>query len=158
MQRKQIVVTALVAALLNVGFLAGAALGGQKWNAEHPRRAEVNHRLHNQNARIKEGLKTGKLSANRPKHCTSKTSRFARRTHRRGPERRSYYEERAEAAQPTGKRPERADLRREAPRRPVAPARHAEIIARSSPYLGGTSNSARGPELHRVRCSCFRCL
>ncbi|MGO9114563.1 MAG: hypothetical protein ACLP9L_35555 [Thermoguttaceae bacterium] len=63
MQRKQVVATALAAALLNVGFLAGAALGGQKWNAEHPRRAEVNHRLHNQSARIKEGLKTGKLSS-----------------------------------------------------------------------------------------------
>jgi len=63
MQRKQIVASALVATLLNVGFLAGAALGGEKWKAEHPRRAEVNHRLHNQNARINEGLKTGKLSS-----------------------------------------------------------------------------------------------
>jgi hypothetical protein len=63
MQRKQIVATAVLAALLNVGFLAGAALGGEKWKAEHPRRAEVNHRLHNQNARINEGLKTGKLSS-----------------------------------------------------------------------------------------------
>ena len=63
MQRKQIVATAVLAALLNVGFLAGAALGGEKWKAEHPRRAEANHRLHKQNARINEGLKTGKLSS-----------------------------------------------------------------------------------------------
>lgn len=62
MQRTQIVVSALMAALLNVSLLAGAGLGGEKWNAQHPRRAEVNQRLHNQNARINQGVKTGKLS------------------------------------------------------------------------------------------------
>jgi len=89
MQRKQIVTTALVAALLNVGFLAGAALGGEKWKAEHPRRAEVNHRLHNQNARINEGLKTGKLS-----------SQQAQALHQQ--DRQIRQEERADAAQNGG--------------------------------------------------------
>lgn len=69
MQRKQVIVAALAAAILNVGLMAGAAFGGEKekWNKEHPRRAEVNHRLHNQNARIKEGLKTGKLTPQQAK-------------------------------------------------------------------------------------------
>ena len=89
MQRKQIVLNALAAALLNAGFLAGAALGGEKWKAEHPRRAEVNHRLHNQNARINEGLKTGKL-----------TSQQAQGLHQQDHQIRQ--EERADAAQNGG--------------------------------------------------------
>jgi len=89
MQRKQLVLTVLGAALLNVGFLAGAALGGEKWKAEHPRRAEVNHRLHNQNERIKEGLKTGKL-----------TSQQAQALHQQ--DRQIRQEERTDAAQNGG--------------------------------------------------------
>ena len=68
MHRKLIVVTGLVVAVLNVAFLPGRALGGEKsWKEHHPRRAEVNHRLHNQNERIKEGLKTGKLTPQQAK-------------------------------------------------------------------------------------------
>ena len=63
MQRKQVVVTLLAVALLNAGFLAGTVLGGEKWNAQHPRRAEVNQRLKNQNARIKQGVKSGALQS-----------------------------------------------------------------------------------------------
>lgn len=33
-----------------------------KWSDAHPRRAEVNDRLNHQNARIKEGVKSGKLT------------------------------------------------------------------------------------------------
>jgi hypothetical protein len=71
MQKKRIIVAALMAAFLNLAFLAGAAVGGEKekekWKKEHPRRAEVNHRLHNQNERIKEGLKSGKLTPQQAK-------------------------------------------------------------------------------------------
>ena len=71
MQRKQVVVAALAAAILNVGLMAGAAFGGEKekekWKEKHPRRHEVNHRLHDQNERIKEGLKSGKLTPQQAK-------------------------------------------------------------------------------------------
>lgn len=33
-----------------------------KWQKEHPRRAQVNRRLNNQNARINAGVKSGKLT------------------------------------------------------------------------------------------------
>jgi hypothetical protein len=33
-----------------------------EWNVQHPRRTEVNHRLERQNARIREGVATGRLS------------------------------------------------------------------------------------------------
>ncbi len=49
-----------VAALLvpSLGF----AKGNGAWQASHPRRAEVNQRLENQNARIRDGVEDGKLS------------------------------------------------------------------------------------------------
>lgn len=62
MQAKRVLITTLAAGLLNMGMLAGGAFGGERWNWNHPRRAEVNQRLHNQGQRIKEGLKSGKLS------------------------------------------------------------------------------------------------
>ena len=62
MNTKRVFVAALAASLLNAGMLAGGAFGGERWNLSHPRRAEVNQRLHNQSQRIKEGLKSGKLS------------------------------------------------------------------------------------------------
>ena len=62
MRAKQILITALAAGLLNAGMLAGGAFGGERWKLNHPRRAEVNQRLHNQNQRINEGLKSGKLT------------------------------------------------------------------------------------------------
>ncbi len=40
----------------------GWAKGNGAWRASHPRRAEVNQRLDNQNARIREGVQSGKLT------------------------------------------------------------------------------------------------
>jgi len=40
---------------------AGSAYAGD-WKENHPRRAEVNGRLNNQNRRIKDGVEDGKLS------------------------------------------------------------------------------------------------
>jgi hypothetical protein len=48
-----------------VGVLAAAAGSAQadtKWQANHPRREQVNNRLANQNARIKNQVKEGELS------------------------------------------------------------------------------------------------
>jgi hypothetical protein len=61
-QKKSIVMTALVAALLCVWLLAGPVRSDEKWKEDHPRRAQVNNRLHNQNDRIKDGVKNGKLT------------------------------------------------------------------------------------------------
>jgi hypothetical protein len=41
--------------------LSGSAFAGD-WKADHPRRAEVNSRLNNQNRRIKDGVEDGKLT------------------------------------------------------------------------------------------------
>ncbi len=48
-----------------VGFLAAAAGSAQadtKWQSNHPRREQVNNRLANQNARIKNQVQEGDLS------------------------------------------------------------------------------------------------
>jgi len=49
-----------VSALL-VG-IAGAARAESQWDKDHPRRAEVNKRLNNQNARINKEAKEGEIS------------------------------------------------------------------------------------------------
>ena len=49
-----------VSALL-VG-VAGAARAESQWDKDHPRRAEVNQRLANQNARINKEVKEGEMS------------------------------------------------------------------------------------------------
>ncbi len=51
----------IVALALFLAPVAANAKDGQ-WKADHPRRAEVNQRLHNQNARIHEGVESGSLS------------------------------------------------------------------------------------------------
>jgi hypothetical protein len=47
-----------------LAFLATSrpAVAGGKWDKEHPRRAEVNGRLANQNKRIAQGEKSGRIS------------------------------------------------------------------------------------------------
>jgi hypothetical protein len=42
--------------------IPAAASANERWNAEHPRRAEVNRRLARQNERIEEGVEHGRLS------------------------------------------------------------------------------------------------
>jgi hypothetical protein len=42
--------------------IASPAMANPWWNATHPRRAEVNGRLANQNARINAGVRDGQLS------------------------------------------------------------------------------------------------
>jgi hypothetical protein len=43
-------------------ILSAPASAKGQWAKDHPRRAEVNHRLGNQNRRINEGERSGKLS------------------------------------------------------------------------------------------------
>lgn len=55
----RISVTALAAAL--IALMASSAAAG-KWTQNHPRRAEVNARLNNQNRRINNELKEGEIT------------------------------------------------------------------------------------------------
>lgn len=48
--------------------LAGAAHATTQWDKTHPRRAEVNQRLANQNARIKTERKEGEITAAQARH------------------------------------------------------------------------------------------
>jgi hypothetical protein len=53
-------------ALANTPTSAGPVLkSGTKWQAEHPRRTQVNSRLNNQNKRIHAEVKDGQISKNR---------------------------------------------------------------------------------------------
>jgi len=51
----------LISMLCLVSIKAGAE-DQKDWNKEHPRRAEVNKRLANQNRRINQGVKSGQLT------------------------------------------------------------------------------------------------
>jgi len=50
--------------ILSLGILAGATqiANAETWDQKHPRRAEVNSRLDNQNKRIKEERREGEIS------------------------------------------------------------------------------------------------
>jgi hypothetical protein len=53
-------------AVLALGFLAipSVVMAEEiQWQKDHPRRTEVNQRLNNQNKRIDQGVKNGKLSS-----------------------------------------------------------------------------------------------
>jgi len=50
-----------VAAVL-AATVAGGAIAAGDWNKDHPRRAQVNSRLNNQNQRIKNEVKSGEMS------------------------------------------------------------------------------------------------
>ena len=51
-----------VAATVSLACLAVPAMADTPWQAQHPRREEVNNRLGNQNARIHQEVKTGQIS------------------------------------------------------------------------------------------------
>ena len=63
---------AVLAVVLGLGMVFTTPLvhaeGAKKeWKEKHPRRAEVNKRLKNQNRRIKQGVKSGKLTKDQAK-------------------------------------------------------------------------------------------
>jgi hypothetical protein len=52
-----------IAAVAALAFsFAGVASAQTQWDASHPRRAEVNHRLANQNHRIREEVREGAMT------------------------------------------------------------------------------------------------
>ena len=52
----------LMIAMLGLVLLVSGAQAQNKWQKEHPRRTEVNKRLKNQDKRINQGVKSGKLT------------------------------------------------------------------------------------------------
>lgn len=50
------------AAAVMLAGVVGNASAATTWQKKHPRRAEVNHRLHNQNRRIHNDVKNGTLT------------------------------------------------------------------------------------------------
>jgi hypothetical protein len=56
---KRTILIAMTLALTGMGFVSSADAG---WRANHPRRAEVNSRLNNQNRRIHQERKEGELT------------------------------------------------------------------------------------------------
>ena len=50
------------AVLVSLAGLAGTASAESAWQKNHPRRTQVNHRLANQNSRIRQDVKNGTLS------------------------------------------------------------------------------------------------
>jgi hypothetical protein len=58
---KATITAAAIAALFVT--VSGSAMAAGQWNANHPRRAEVNHRLNNQNGKTNREVKNGKLSS-----------------------------------------------------------------------------------------------
>ena len=51
-----------VAATVSLACLAAPAMADTSWQANHPRREEVNNRLGNQNARIHQEVREGEMS------------------------------------------------------------------------------------------------
>lgn len=76
------------AVLLSLAFVAALAAGAsaegakKEWKEKHPRRAEVNKRLNNQNKRVKEGVEDGKLTKDQAAQIR-KEDRAIRREERR---------------------------------------------------------------------------
>jgi len=76
---------ALFAMLFAAAVLAGTASAEdakKEWKEKHPRRAQVNKRLNNQNKRIDEGVKDGKLTKEQAAQL-HKEDRAIRRQERR---------------------------------------------------------------------------
>lgn len=75
-------VLALVASLFALSASAADGAAKKDWKKDHPRRAEVNKRLKNQNNRVKEGVEDGKLTKGQAKQI-HKEDRAIRREERR---------------------------------------------------------------------------
>jgi len=79
----------ILLATIGLVLAAGAATGASadmRWDANHPRRAEVNARLHAQNLRIHEARREGELNARQAhrlhvadRHIRLRERAFARR-------------------------------------------------------------------------------
>jgi len=72
----------VVMSLVLAGSAAASAFADTPWQANHPRRVEVNHRLANQDRRIHQERREGELSA-RQAHRLHAEDRSIRRQERR---------------------------------------------------------------------------
>jgi hypothetical protein len=72
----------MLLALALVAAFSASVRAEDHFDKTHPRRAEVNHRLKNQNKRVKEGVKEGDLTKQQAKHI-HKEDRAIRREERR---------------------------------------------------------------------------
>ena len=63
MNVKKTILLSAMGLIMAVGAAASGASAETRWDAHHPRRVEVNHRLHNQAVRIREERKEGDMSA-----------------------------------------------------------------------------------------------
>ena len=82
MNLKKTMLLSAMGLILAAGAAAGGASAETRWDAHHPRRVEVNHRLHNQALRIHEERKAGELSV-RKAHRLHVADRHIRREERR---------------------------------------------------------------------------
>jgi uncharacterized protein HemX len=55
-------ITSVCAGLAVASFMVAGTSFANDWQQNHPRRAQVNHRLNNENRRVNQGLKKGQLS------------------------------------------------------------------------------------------------
>jgi hypothetical protein len=69
--------------ILSLGIVAGTAelASAETWNQAHPRRAEVNARLSNQNARIRDERREGEITAGQARELHAQ-DRFIRKEER----------------------------------------------------------------------------
>jgi len=69
--------------ILTLGFVGGAAelVNAETWNQNHPRRAQVNARLANQNHRVNDELREGEMTRGRARTLHAQ-DRFIRREER----------------------------------------------------------------------------
>lgn len=72
----------MILSLALAAAYASPARAESKFNKEHPRREEVNHRLNNQHKRVKDGVKDGDLTKKQA-HQINKEDRHIRREERR---------------------------------------------------------------------------
>ena len=63
------------------GLLVGGAASAATWDQTHPRRAEVNSRLDNQNRRINQEYRSGEIGGAQARHL-HREDRFLRREER----------------------------------------------------------------------------
>ncbi len=73
---------AFVVSLVSVSAFAAEGAAKKDWNKDHPRRAQVNKRLKNQNNRVKDGVEDGKLTKGQANQI-HKEDRAIRREERR---------------------------------------------------------------------------
>jgi hypothetical protein len=63
MNVKKTILLSAMGLIMAAGAAASGASAETRWDAHHPARVEVNHRLHNQAVRIHEARKAGEMGA-----------------------------------------------------------------------------------------------